>query len=284
MSKLVSIIIPVYKNVNYLKDSLRSAINQTYKKVEIIVISDGSPDFNKIKKIIHSFKTNIRLIKIKKNYGVSFALNLGIIKSKGKYFSWLSHDDYFHKDKLKKQVDLIEREKKMICFTNTFLVDGKKRKIRKINVNSIFFDIKTNLFFRDNLNLSTALINKNIFRKVGKFNVKLRHTQDYDFMFRVFKIFEPILLKKNYFFSRTHNKQSSKLFHSISIQEKEKLYINKSKKINLIFQKSNLIQKSYILFFLYKKKLKSVDLIINNLNRKNNYLISIIIKIFKYLT
>ena len=43
----ISIIIPVYNGENYLRESIESAINQTYKNIEIIVVNDGSNDDNK---------------------------------------------------------------------------------------------------------------------------------------------------------------------------------------------------------------------------------------------
>ena len=59
MNNLVSVIIPVYKNIHFLKDAIKSVINQTYKNIEIIVVSDGNPNLEKINKIIKSFKNKI---------------------------------------------------------------------------------------------------------------------------------------------------------------------------------------------------------------------------------
>ena len=53
MKQLVSVVIPIYKNVNFLKDSLGSVINQDYKNLETIVVNDGSPEKSKIINIIN---------------------------------------------------------------------------------------------------------------------------------------------------------------------------------------------------------------------------------------
>ena len=105
MKNLVSIIIPVFKNSYFLNDSLSSAINQTYKNIEIIVVNDGSPEKERIHKIVKKFKkkSNIRLINLRNNKGVGYALNMGIKNSKGTYISWLSHDDYLHNAKNQKK-------------------------------------------------------------------------------------------------------------------------------------------------------------------------------------
>ena len=128
MNARVSVLIPVYKNIQYLRDSLNSVLRQTYKNIEIIVISDGDPNFKRIKKIIQSYKKKIHLIKIIKNSGVSFALNKGLRKSKGKYINWLSHDDYFHEKKIEKQINFLKKNRKSICFTGCYLIDSNKKK------------------------------------------------------------------------------------------------------------------------------------------------------------
>ena len=83
---LISIIIPVYNGENYIKDSINSALNQTYKNIEIIVVDDGSID--NTSNIVKTFSNKVIYL-YKDNGGVSSALNLGIKKSSGKYISWI---------------------------------------------------------------------------------------------------------------------------------------------------------------------------------------------------
>ena len=93
MDKLISVIIPVYNTAQYLKRSIGSIINQTYKNLEIICINDGSTD-NSLE-ILKEFRTNDKRIKIidKKNEGVSSARNDGIRVSKGDYVCFMDSDD-----------------------------------------------------------------------------------------------------------------------------------------------------------------------------------------------
>ena len=260
MKNLVSIIIPVFKNSYFLNDSLSSAINQTYKNIEIIVVNDGSPEKERIHKIVKKFKkkSNIRLINLRNNKGVGYALNMGIKNSKGTYISWLSHDDYLHNAKIKKQIFALKKSKKEICFSNFIQVDHFKNKIKTIKISKNLFEPKHSILFRDNFNFCSALLRKNIFKKVGYFDVKKKHTQDYNMMFRIFNIYKPIILSEFLFFSRTHVKQNSKLFKEEAILEKEVLYLSKFKEIKFIFLKSNLLKKIYITFFLRDKDLKKI--------------------------
>ena len=88
----VSIIIPVYNGANYVSEAIDSALAQTYKNIEIIVVNDGSSDDGATEKIAKSYGDRIRYF-AKENGGVSSALNFGIRQMTGEWFSWLSHDD-----------------------------------------------------------------------------------------------------------------------------------------------------------------------------------------------
>ena len=109
---LVSIVIPVYNGSKFLGEAIQSALNQTYKNVEVIVVNDGSNDNDKTEQIALSFKKKIRYFK-KENGGVSSALNLGIRKMKGDFFSWLSHDDLYDSQKIKMQIQYISDNPKL---------------------------------------------------------------------------------------------------------------------------------------------------------------------------
>ncbi len=95
---LVSIIVPVYNSAKYLERALNSALNQTYKKLEIIVVDDGSTDSSA--KIIADFqKKDSRIISIRQNNsGQSAARNAGIRLSTGEFLAFLDADDEFDKN------------------------------------------------------------------------------------------------------------------------------------------------------------------------------------------
>ena len=94
---LVSIVIPVYNGSNYLREAINSALNQTYKNIEIVVVNDGSTDGGLTEQVAKSFGDKIRYFS-KENGGCGSALNCGIDAMKGGYFSWLSHDDLYTND------------------------------------------------------------------------------------------------------------------------------------------------------------------------------------------
>ena len=105
-SPLVSIVIPVYTGANYVAEAIDSALNQTYKNIEIIVVNDGSTD--NTEKIVKSYGDKVRYF-CKENGGTSTALNVGIKNMKGEYFSWLSHDDMYYPKKIFYQIEELKK-------------------------------------------------------------------------------------------------------------------------------------------------------------------------------
>ena len=104
----VSIIIPVYKGKDFMREAIDSALAQTYKNIEIIVVNDGSDDNGVTKKIAESYGNKIRYFE-KENGGVSTALNLAIDNMTGDYFSWLSHDDRYYPNKIESQIKYLKQ-------------------------------------------------------------------------------------------------------------------------------------------------------------------------------
>ena len=83
-------IIPFYNTQDFLKPCIQSAINQTYKNLEIILVDDGSTDNSLKLAKAYSFNPRITLIELNKNYGVSVARNiaLDLIYNKKKGGGW----------------------------------------------------------------------------------------------------------------------------------------------------------------------------------------------------
>ncbi|WP_060678263.1 glycosyltransferase family 2 protein [Virgibacillus halodenitrificans] len=102
---LVSVVIPFYSGVNWLKEALNSVQNQTYKNIEVLVINDGSKE--DINELVRLYNININIIN-KDNGGPASARNMGIEKSTGKYIAFLDSDDIWLPDKLKKQIEQME--------------------------------------------------------------------------------------------------------------------------------------------------------------------------------
>ena len=93
MKKKVSIIIPIYNVVDYLETTIKSALNQTFSNIEIVLVDDGSSDGSE--RICDTFaEQDERIVVIhKKNGGVADARNTGLEESSGDYIYFLDSDD-----------------------------------------------------------------------------------------------------------------------------------------------------------------------------------------------
>lgn len=93
-SPLISVIIPIYKVEQYLKRCVDSVLNQTYTKLEIILVDDGSPD--SCPKICDDYATLDSRVEVvhKKNGGLSSARNAGLDICKGEYIAFVDSDDF----------------------------------------------------------------------------------------------------------------------------------------------------------------------------------------------
>ncbi|MDR1334359.1 MAG: glycosyltransferase, partial [Holosporaceae bacterium] len=184
---LVSIVIPVYNGSNYIREAIDSALSQTYKNIEIIVVNDGSTD--NLEEVVSFYGKKIRFFS-KENGGVASALNLGIKNMKGDYFSWLSHDDVYLPYKIERQINELSLldDKDTMLFSNWMSVDAQCREITRT-----FFDgygdakLSNPLFcvLFGLIHGCTILVSKRNFNLCGVFDETRKTSQDYDFWVRM---------------------------------------------------------------------------------------------------
>ncbi len=104
---LVSVIIPTYNRADLIGHTLDSAINQSYRNLEIIVIDDGSVDnTEEVVKAIGD--SRIRYIRHQTNCGGSTARNTGIEAARGEYIAFLDSDDIWVPNKIQLQLASIQ--------------------------------------------------------------------------------------------------------------------------------------------------------------------------------
>jgi glycosyltransferase involved in cell wall biosynthesis len=283
---LVSIIIPVFNNVNLLRDSLSSVINQTYDNIEIIIIDDGSNEYKKILIICKQFKKKIKIIRFKNNKGVSSALNKGISISKGKYINWLSHDDLFFPTKIEEQIKSLKGSVNKISVTNFIIWDYEKNfYTNSRQQKKDFVNFKDKILINDIYNFCTFLIPKVLFSK-NLFNQELKYTQDYDMMLKLSKKANFSFLNKNLFISRKHLQQGSVNKKNEWDVEKNKFYVSHANSyIQLLKNKKSILDIFFILIFIHLKKLNDLNQILEKkINNQKIVYINFIVKLlFKIL-
>ena len=107
---MFSIIIPLYNKADYIAETLKSVLNQTYCDYEVIVVNDSSTD-NSLE-VASSFQDERIHIYTKENEGVSAARNYGIMHAKYDYIAFLDADDIWMPDKLSTQLEYIKEVQK----------------------------------------------------------------------------------------------------------------------------------------------------------------------------
>ncbi|MDR1236179.1 MAG: glycosyltransferase [Holosporaceae bacterium] len=203
----VSIIIPVYNGSDYIREAVDSALAQTYKNIEIIVVNDGSSDDTE--EIALSYGNKIRYFS-KKNGGVASALNVGIKNMKGEYFSWLSHDDVYLPNKIEKQIEELKNsDADTVLFGNWIAIDAEGNELTKTFYENKHYNPLFCVLF-GLIHGCTLLIPKKCFDECGLFDESLRFTQDYDLWFRMFPKFQIKCIEDYLTKVRIHPKQGTR--------------------------------------------------------------------------
>lgn len=117
MNPLVSVIIPFYSRSDWLEEAVESVLNQTYDKIEIIVINDGSKE--NLNKFLKKYGKKI-IYYTQENRGPGAARNQGMKIAKGKYLSFLDSDDLWLSNKTERQIFFMEKENVVWSHTSFF--------------------------------------------------------------------------------------------------------------------------------------------------------------------
>ena len=185
----ISVVIPVFNGTNYLREAVESVAAQTFTDYEIIIVDDGSTDATW--ELVTSFGSRVRGFR-KPNGGVASALNLGIANARGRWVSWLSHDDLFLPTKLERQMALLTAEPRFHgCYTDYFVGDAEARIVRAVRT-PWYPRVRAHreLFGRAYIGGSTIVVARSAFEAVGPFSESLRYTQDTDMWLRILRRFE----------------------------------------------------------------------------------------------
>ena len=182
-SPLVSIIMNCHNGEKYLKQSIKSIIDQKYKNWELIFFDNSSLDKSlSIAKSFHNKK--IKIFKSKKYLKLYDARNFAVKAAKGKFISFLDVDDLWHPLKLHLQVKYVVENKKKFVFSNYLLLKGKKKNIS--GYLKFFKQGYVTQSLLDNywLGIVTVLMSRSLFKK-RKFNPNYEIIGDFDFFINI---------------------------------------------------------------------------------------------------
>jgi teichuronic acid biosynthesis glycosyltransferase TuaG len=178
---LISVIVPIYNAETYLEETISSALNQTYKNIEVILVNHSSTDDSVL--IIEKYRkidSRIKVITLDINKGgPAYPRNEGLKISMGEYVAFLDSDDVWLTKRLEKQISIFNNNNNIdIIHSDSYTIDvnsnctgvfnGQKtyKKTKYfltdymslcvssyVNINTVLMKKDSNIKFRENLNL-----------------------------------------------------------------------------------------------------------------------------------
>lgn len=184
---LVSVVMPAYNAEDFIADSIRSILDQTYENWEFIIINDCSSD--NTAQIIERFLDNdprIKLIHNKENLGPAKSSNICLKHTKGEFIARLDADDISKPLRFEKQVKFLNIHPDIALIgSGAYLIDDFGCIIRKINVISRDSIIRK-LMMHVNLFIHSSIIaRKKVIEDMGGYREKFRYSYDYDLFLRL---------------------------------------------------------------------------------------------------
>lgn len=177
---LISIVIPLYNKEDYILRAIKSVLNQTHQKIELIVVDDGSTD-NSLAKLASISDQRLKIIK-QKNAGVSSARNTGVKASSANWVSFLDADDEYKPTFLEEIINFINTYKDQnISFvgTNYYFEKNPEITINNDLSKGIYDYLKLFKNQKSPNSSSTTCVNKNKFLQIGGFPEGIKQFEDW---------------------------------------------------------------------------------------------------------
>jgi glycosyltransferase involved in cell wall biosynthesis len=190
MQPLVSILIPAYNAERWIGYTLQSAISQTWRRKEIIVVNDGSTD--RTAEIARRFVSKELAVVSVERQGVAAARNRAFDLSQGDYIQWLDADDILAPDKIERQLTALrEDDSKRVLLSSPWAPFYYRTRGARFVCNSLWQDLSpADWLLRkmgENLHMQTAtwLTSRELAEAAGPFDTQLRFDDDGEYFCRV---------------------------------------------------------------------------------------------------
>lgn len=203
----VSVIIPSHNHSQFIERTINSVLQQTFDDFEIIIVDDCSTDNST--DVIDSVKdSRLKKFYLKENLGTVMALNFGLSKANGKYIATLGSDDMWEKDKLEKQINVLENNKNLAaCFSWANIIDENDQLLQTCSTINCDVFIQKNRtqgqwlrYFYENANClchSSALLRKEAYDKIGNYNLAYRQLHDFEYWIKLINKYEIFIIEES---------------------------------------------------------------------------------------
>lgn len=181
---LVSVLIPTFNRPRYFAEALASALRQSYRNLQVIVVNDGGQDISNIVKSQNDAR--LVLISRKDNRGKAFSLNEALARVEGKYVAYLDDDDLYYPDHIERLVNALETQTdRQVAYSDLYktyckmMPDGSRQVLGKVVEISRDFDRFLMLYFNHALHVS-LMHRTDLIEKTGLYNDRLDILIDWD--------------------------------------------------------------------------------------------------------
>ncbi len=183
-----SVVLATYKRQDVLPRAIRSVLQQSCPDWELLIVDDEPDD--ETRRIVQGFADpRIRYLAHPENRGLSAARNTGILHARGRYIGFLDDDDEFLEDKIRLQARLLDESPEetgvVSCFEEIQRVDGS-RTSRNVSLRG---DVHRRLLANDLVRMQLLTVRSVCFRRIGLFDERLRHHEDFDMTLRLARAF-----------------------------------------------------------------------------------------------
>jgi glycosyltransferase involved in cell wall biosynthesis len=182
----VSVIMPVFNGARYINTAIDSILKQSFQDIELIVVDDGSRDGTA--NIVSSIGDKRVKYIYQENQGSSSAINRGMQIAKGNLIAHCDCDDIWNREKLKKQVAILETDLDIVLAgTWAIIIDEQGKRIGTHKHTSKSRKLKLELIFRNPFVHSSILYRKNVAQDIGGYLTDSDHAppEDYEFITRM---------------------------------------------------------------------------------------------------
>jgi len=222
----VSVIIPTYNRAHCVGRSIKNALDQTYRDIEILIVDDGSTDetFEAVKPFF--IYPQVRYLRHKKNKGCQAARNTGIKNARGDYIAFLDSDDTWIPEKIELQLDAINKKgADRVVLTWWKRINGSEQRFFEKQYEGYVYP---ELLANDGPGFPCMLVPREWLRQIGFLDENISAFTDWDTCISLSKLFEFTTVNKpcwNYYLGEPNavtKNQLGKAFSYQHIVEKNK--------------------------------------------------------------
>lgn len=186
-NELVSVVIPCYNRKDRLLACLSSVLSQSYDRLEVIVVDDGSTD-NVQELFTNIADPRLRFLRYEKNQGACYARNYGAERVRGEYIAFQDSDDIWYPDKIERQLAFLKKSGADMCFCGMDRVSAAGSGYY-FPVHGFSPENALEQFLSENrAGTQTMLMRRHVWESL-RFDESFRRYQDWDFSIRAAKDF-----------------------------------------------------------------------------------------------